>query len=85
MALDTLTDIDWSTWTPTVQATLLFVVRDGQVLLIQKKRGLGAGKVNGPGGKLDPGETPLACALRETEEEIGVRAVHARPAPRPRN
>ena len=49
-------DIDWSQWHPTVRCTLLFVLRDGQVLLIRKKRGLGAGKINGPGGKLDPGE-----------------------------
>ena len=55
-------------------ATLLFVVRGGQVLLIRKKRGLGAGKINGPGGKLDPGETPEECAVRETEEELCVRA-----------
>lgn len=65
-------DIDWSTWQAQDIATLLFVVHDGQVLLIRKKRGLGAGKVNGPGGKLDPGETPEQCAVREVQEELGV-------------
>lgn len=70
----TVEDIDWPAWRPTILATLLFVVRDGEILLIRKKRGLGAGKINGPGGKVDPGETPLACALRETEEELQVRA-----------
>lgn len=70
----TFTSTDWSTWQPGLVATLLFVVRDGQVLLIRKKRGLGAGKINGPGGKLDPGETPEECAVRETMEELRVRA-----------
>ena len=42
------------------------------MLLIRKKRGLGAGKINGPGGKIEPGETALASAIRETQEEIGV-------------
>ena len=55
-------------------ATLMFVVRGGEVLLIRKKRGLGAGKINGPGGKLEVGESPEECAGRETEEELGVRA-----------
>ena len=53
-------------------ATLCYIVRDGQLLLIHKKRGIGAGKINGPGGKVDPGETPLAAAIRETREEVGV-------------
>ncbi len=57
---------------PVIHASLCFVVRDGQMLLIRKKRGIGAGKINGPGGKVDPGETMLASAIRETEEEIGV-------------
>ena len=65
-------DIDWSTWVAQDTATLLFVVRDGQVLLIRKKRGLGAGKINGPGGKLDPGESLQQCAVREVQEELGV-------------
>ena len=65
-------DVDWQRWVPAVRATLLFVVRDGCILLIRKKRGLGAGKINGPGGKLDPGESPLAGAIREVQEEIGV-------------
>ncbi|MBU0676942.1 MAG: 8-oxo-dGTP diphosphatase [Verrucomicrobia bacterium] len=64
------TDIDWSTWTPVEEATLLFVIRDGQVLLIHKKRGLGAGKINGPGGRLEDGETPREAAIREVEEEL---------------
>ncbi len=52
--------------------TLCFIVRDGRVLLMRKKRGIGAGKINAPGGKVDPGETPLAAAVRETQEEICV-------------
>lgn len=64
--------VNWSAWTPTIRATLLFVFRDGQVLLIRKKRGLGEGKINGPGGKLDPGETPVQAAVREVHEEVGV-------------
>ncbi len=67
-------DVDWAGWNPGIVATLLFVVRDGAVLLIRKKRGIGRGKINGPGGKLDPGETLAECAVRETFEELGVRA-----------
>ena len=65
-----VSDIDWATWNPQQRATLLFVIRDGEVLLIHKKRGLGAGNINGPGGRLEPGETPLQAAIREVEEEL---------------
>ena len=68
----TLTDIDWPSWTPTMRGTLMFVIGDGEALLIRKKRGLGAGKINAPGGKIDPGETALEAAIRETQEEVGV-------------
>jgi len=68
-------EIDWAFWQPTDRATLTFVVRDGQILLIRKKRGLGGGKVNGPGGKLEPGETTLECAIRETREELEVAPI----------
>lgn len=37
--------------------TLVLVVRPGRVLLGMKKRGFGAGKWNGFGGKVQPGET----------------------------
>jgi len=40
--------------------------------LIEKKRGLGAGKVNGPGGRLEKGETAEQAAIRETQEEVGI-------------
>jgi 8-oxo-dGTP diphosphatase len=65
-------DIDWSTWTPGEKATLLFVLRDGRILLIDKKTGLGAGKVNGPGGRIEPGETAREGAIREVQEELCV-------------
>ena len=58
------------------QATLCYIRKEGRVLLIRKKRGIGAGKINGPGGKVDAGETPLAAAIRETQEEIGVTPIH---------
>lgn len=62
----------WQNWIPQEQATLCFIIRDGQILLIRKKRGLGAGKINGPGGRLEPGETPRQAAIRETQEELGI-------------
>ena len=72
MPVRALSDIDWAAWKPTDVAVLLFVVQGGQVLLIRKKRGLGAGKINAPGGRLEPGETPEQAAVRETEEEVCV-------------
>jgi 8-oxo-dGTP diphosphatase len=62
--------IDWAHWEPRERATLLFVIQDEKILLIHKKRGFGKGKINGPGGKIEAGETPLECALRETQEEL---------------
>jgi len=64
---------DWANWQPGMRATLLFVLRGDEVLLIHKKRGLGAGKVNAPGGKIEPGETAEQAAVREVEEEVGLR------------
>lgn len=69
--------IDWNRWQARERANLCFIVRDDQILLIRKKRGFGAGKINGPGGKVEPRETPLAAALRETEEELGIRPLDA--------
>lgn len=65
-------DVPWDDWGDRMQATLCFVVRADRVLLIHKKRGIGAGKINGPGGRIEPGETPEACAVREVQEEVGV-------------
>jgi 8-oxo-dGTP pyrophosphatase MutT (NUDIX family) len=67
-----VTDIDWTRWVPTDVAVLLFVIRAGEALLIHKKRGLGAGKINAPGGRIEPGESPEAAAVRETQEEVCV-------------
>jgi 8-oxo-dGTP diphosphatase len=40
--------------------------------MIRKKRGLGAGKINGVGGRLEPGESPLTGIVREAQEELGI-------------
>jgi 8-oxo-dGTP diphosphatase len=53
--------------------TLLYLIKDNEILLIRKKRGLGEGFYNGVGGKVHIDETPEECAKRECEEEIGVR------------
>ncbi|MFW5694222.1 MAG: 8-oxo-dGTP diphosphatase [Alkalispirochaeta sp.] len=69
---DTFDETFWAAYTPQDRAVLCFLQRDGEVLLIRKKRGLGAGKVNGPGGKTEPGERPVDAAIRETWEEVGL-------------
>ena len=70
--------MDWANWEPTLRANLLFLQRGDEVLLIRKKRGIGAGKINAPGGKIEPGETAADGAIRETEEEVGLRASELR-------
>ncbi|MCX7886693.1 MAG: 8-oxo-dGTP diphosphatase [Verrucomicrobiae bacterium] len=68
-------NIDWQRWQPTEKANLCFVIRNGQILLIRKKKGLGAGKINGPGGRVEQDETPQAAAIREMQEELGITPV----------
>jgi len=57
-------------------ATLCYVRSNGQTLMIhriKKPEDMHAGKWNGLGGKLEPGETPEECACREIHEESGLR------------
>lgn len=75
-----LADVDWSGWRARDPATLVFVVQRGRMLLIRKKRGLGAGKINGPGGRFEPGETARRCALREVREELCIHPLGLEPA-----
>lgn len=53
-------------------ATLCYPIVDREMLLIRKQRGLGAGKIVGPGGTIEAGETPRECVIREVREEVGV-------------
>lgn len=57
---------------PDIRRTLLFLIDDDRILLAMKKRGFGAGRYNGVGGKLDNEETIEQALVRESQEEIGV-------------
>jgi len=43
-----------------------------RILLGRKKRGFGVGKLNGFGGKIEPGESEREAAVREVHEEAGI-------------
>ena len=56
-------------------ATLCYVKKDGKTLMlhrVKRKNDIHQGKWNGLGGKLEPGETPEECVLREVMEESGL-------------
>ena len=59
------------------EVCVVYLLRRGpsgtEVLLGDKRTGLGQGKVVGVGGKLDPGESAQDAAVREVREETGVR------------
>ncbi len=61
---------------PLPEVCVVYLLRPGasgsEVLLGEKRKGLGLGKVVAPGGKLEPGETPAAAAVREVLEEVGI-------------
>ncbi len=57
--------------------TLLFLIKKqdnkiSEILLAMKKRGFGAGRWNGVGGKLQGEETITQALVREAQEEINV-------------
>lgn len=59
-------------------SAVLVALADGpdgaEVLLTRRSMAVGShrGQVSFPGGRLDDGETPLAAALREAHEEVGL-------------
>ncbi len=56
-------------------ATLVYVRSGGRTLMlhrVKKAQDMHAGKWNGLGGKLEAGESPEMCAVREVREESGL-------------
>lgn len=59
-----------------IETTLLLLKKDNKIMLALKKKGFGAGKYNGIGGKLELGETPEQAMLREAYEEAGIKPIN---------
>lgn len=59
---------------PGAAAVVPFLDDDHVLLIRQYRHATGGELLEIPAGKLDPGETPEACAVRELEEETGYRA-----------
>ncbi len=58
-----------------INATLCYVKNDNKTLMlhrIKKENDIHEGKWNGLGGKMEAGETPEECVIREVREESGL-------------
>ena len=56
-------------------ATLCYIQKDNKTLMlhrVKKEDDMHQGKWNGLGGKLEPGESPEECVIREVREECGL-------------
>jgi 8-oxo-dGTP diphosphatase len=58
-----------------IDATICHIIRDKRLLLKMANSGISMGKWNGPGGKIEPGETPEQNVIREVMEETGLRII----------
>lgn len=58
-----------------LQTTLCYLEQNGQYLMlhrVKKKKDVNKDKWIGVGGKFEPGENAVSCALREVKEETGL-------------
>jgi mutator protein MutT len=55
-------------------ASSAILIRHGKILLIRRRNAPSFDMFAFPGGRAEPGETPAETALREFEEETGIRA-----------
>ena len=65
----------------TIAATLCYVRSNGRTLMMHRNKKEGdvhRGKWNGLGGKLDAGESPEECVIREIREESGLTILEPR-------
>ena len=61
-------------------AVIVPLTSAADVLLVRQFRyAAGESLLEVPAGTLEPGEAPLACAVRELAEEVGARAAHWEP------
>ncbi|KQC08895.1 MAG: DNA mismatch repair protein MutT [Candidatus Cloacimonas sp. SDB] len=58
-----------------ILGTLCYIRKNGKTLMLHRNKQKGdfhLGKYNGLGGKLEPGESPEDCVIREIKEESGL-------------
>lgn len=60
-------------------AASVALIDRGKVLLVQRARAPWLGLWSLPGGRLEAGETPEQCAIREVREETGLSIYALRP------
>jgi len=58
-----------------LEYTLCLIRNGDKILLLNREKPPQMGMWNGVGGKIEPGETSLESAIRETFEETGIRLI----------
>ena len=71
-------NIDWDSWEPQEKGVVVYISdkKNKKLLLMNKKTGLGKGKVNAPGGRLEKGESFRDAVIRECQEEVFITPIN---------